>query len=127
MDCRKTRDLLTAQRGESLDSAVQGHLESCEGCSRFAARLELAGDLLGERGLEVEPDAGFAARVLAALPEPPQVLGWAALRVLPATLALALVLGGWTFLQTQSPATLVEESPSDDLLTWVMESEEVTP
>lgn len=131
MDCRKTRDLLAAsrsatERSDRASSELRRHLESCAACASFAARLELAGELLGRRGLELEPDAGFVARVQAALPDPPQILGWAALRVLPVTLALALVLGGWTYLQTQAPSALVEESPSDDLLTWVMETEEVT-
>lgn len=127
MSCRSTRDLMMKRSRDSMGVEVRRHLEDCEGCTRFAERLGLADELLSERQLELDPDAGFAARVVAALPEPPQVLGWAALRVLPATLALALVLVGWTFLQTQTPSVLVEESPSDDLLTWVVESEEVTP
>lgn len=127
MNCHRTREQLVANEWDSMAAAVEAHLETCEECTRFAGRLHMAGELLGERQLDLVPDPGFASRVVAALPEPPQLLGWAALRVLPATLALALVLVGWTFWESQAPSMLVEEAPSDDLLTWVMESEEVTP
>lgn len=126
MECREIRDDLTTGGGRVPPVELATHLGDCAACARFAERALLAGELLGQR-LEVEPDAGFVARVVGALPEPSSVLGWAALRVLPATLALALVLGGWTLWRTQMPSQLVQESPDDDVLTWVMETEEVLP
>ncbi|MGB6640495.1 MAG: hypothetical protein WBG67_06965, partial [Thermoanaerobaculia bacterium] len=70
-----------------------------------------------------EPDAGFSARVVAALPNSsPDVLGWAAIRLLPATLALALVLTVWALAATPSPTSLLEQSVDEDLWTWILSS-----
>ena len=125
MNCRNVRHRVAEGRpGDGLAPTIGEHLRSCEECAAFAERHRLAVELLAERRAEVEPDAGFAARVLTALPEPEDALGWAALKILPASLALALVLVGWTLWQTQSPASLVQESPSDDVLAWVLENGE---
>ena len=102
--------------------ALEEHLEGCCGCADFSKRARLAVEVLGERESAVIADSGFAARVVQALPEGTENLfGWAALRVLPATLALSLVLGAWCWSATGAPATLVEESPTDDLIGWVLE------
>jgi anti-sigma factor RsiW len=117
--CRGVRERLLD--GESRE-ASSAHLDSCEACARFAARMEAARELLDKRSHH-QPDAFFAQRVVAALPEGQDVLGWAALRVLPATLAAALVLSVWCWLATPVPSQLVEQSPTDDLLAWVIEED----
>jgi len=126
MNCREARDLLTSPTPPSRSATLGEHLKDCGSCGRYAARLAAAREMLREHGAQVEPGAGFAARVTAALPSTPELLGWAALRLLPATLALAVVLAGWCLVAAPSPGALLEEGPSDDLLAWTLDlAEEV--
>ncbi|MEE8278425.1 MAG: hypothetical protein V3R89_06865 [Thermoanaerobaculia bacterium] len=127
MNCQEARQRLTVTMADPPEEAVTQHLESCPACARYAARLKVAVRLLRSHHAELEPAAGFAARVVAALAEPAPLLGWAALRLLPATLALVLVLSGWCWLAAPSPSALLSESPIDDLLSWVLESPESEP
>ena len=117
MRCAEVKNRLVADRASA---EVAAHLEGCGSCREFSARLEATRRSLAGRLTEVEPGPGFAARVIAELAPAPDPLGWAALRVLPATLALALVLCGWALL-SPSPTELLAESPTDDLISWVLE------
>ena len=119
MRCTEVRDRLVG--GERASAAA--HLQGCAKCAAFARRLEEVAHGLREHHSAVAPPPAFAARVLGSLPGSPQVLGWAALRMLPATLALALVLLGWALASTPAPSSLVEQVPSDDLLSWTYDSE----
>ncbi len=104
------------------------HLGSCDGCAAYAARFLAARESLREHRARVVPDASFAARVTAALPAGEardDLMRWAALRLLPATVALTLVLAAWSWLATASPASLSEMAASvasDDVLAWVLEN-----
>jgi hypothetical protein len=70
------------------------------------------------RDAGVEPDPGFAARVLARLPaRAPDALGWAAGRLVPVGLALALALGWLALRQDANRSTL---DPAEALATWVV-------
>jgi hypothetical protein len=122
VNCRETRDRLI--RGASEDSGVQLHLGECGACGTFASRLELTRARLREHHAGVEPDAAFAGRVAARVREDSiELLGWAATRMLPVTLALAAVLA-WFALGTSSASPdEVVQSPTDDLLIWVVEQE----
>jgi len=100
------------------------HLDSCASCGAFAARLALAVRSLADHHARVEPDAAFAARVVAALPERRPLVARFALRLLPAALALALVLGGWVVLEQRRHPATQETAPTDDLLGWVLQDEE---
>jgi hypothetical protein len=83
----------------------------------------MARELFSDHHAGAEPDAGFAARVVAALPDSTsEVLGWAAIRLLPATLALALVLTLWALVVTPSPTSLVNQSADEDLWSWILSS-----
>lgn len=122
MDCRAVRDRLTRQSSGPSDAA---HLEGCPECAGFARRLALAREVLSPPGAVAEPDPGFAGRVIERLPQPTEVLGWAALRALPAALLLALALA-WVGALEPTPPTLLltlEASP-DALLTWSVLTEE---
>lgn len=121
MNCSEIRDLLI--RGDGGE-AVEGHLGDCPACRTFAERATkvLAG--LREHDARAIADAGFAARVRAALPRPVDPFAWAAVRLLPATAALAVVLTGWCLLSVPGPSELLAESPSDDPLAWLLEVEE---
>ncbi len=125
MKCRELRDRLT--NGDGPREAFEDHLGTCEACSLFAARLDEARRALNDHHAGVEPNAAFAARVVSHLPagEPDDALSWAALRVLPATLALLLALV-WLAVQTSpDPSSLFSESPTDDVLSWVADLSEV--
>ena len=120
MNCSETRDQLLRS---AADDRASTHLRSCPDCSEFARRLGLAQETLREHHGRHQPDAFFAQRVTAALPEAPNLLGWAAVRLLPATLAAALVLSAWCWIATPGPSSLGEEAPTDDLLAWVIEED----
>jgi hypothetical protein len=73
---------------------------------------------LRERRAGIEPDPAFASRVLARLPRrSPDALGWAAGRLVPVGLALALALG-WAALRAGGAASEVEAA--DALARWVV-------
>lgn len=121
MNCRRARNLLTrnSERGSAADPELARHLVSCGECERFAERWTALRRGLKEHLTTVTPDAGFAARVGARLAAPADPFQWAARRLLPATLALTLALGGWCLLRTPAPASLADELADGDLLTWV--------
>lgn len=76
----------------------------------------------------VEPDPGFADRVVAHLArEPGDPFGWAVMRILPATLALALLLAWWTATNTPDPTALLLESPAENPLGWVADAGKAQP
>lgn len=122
MNCREVRDLLMRDERPAA-SAVTGHLASCDGCTEFARRLDLAQADLGAHQGDHLPHPAFAQRVRASLPGDTDLIGWAALRLLPATLALTLVLSAWCWIATPGPQALFEQSPTDDLLSWALEEE----
>jgi hypothetical protein len=99
------------------------HLGSCAACSRFERDLGLARELLQAHRADHQPDSHFARRVTANLPGDTELLGWAAFRLLPAALALLLALSLWAWSSTPGPRTLVETSPTDDLLAWAIEED----
>jgi len=119
MNCKQVRIQVCSS---DASDALKSHIESCAECEQFVERLETARQLFREHHSEFAPDAGFAARVSAQLPtDSTTSLRWAAVRVLPVTLALLAVLAwfSWT-----APATSIElTSPTDDLLSWVIDSD----
>jgi hypothetical protein len=121
MNCREIKDRLTTGADRPSGEAEK-HLLTCESCARLAERMRLAGELLSKHHGGIEPDEHFATRVTARLHVAPATrLGWAAIRVLPATLALLLLLAWMTWQSTPAPGNLFQESPTDDLLTWVLD------
>jgi hypothetical protein len=99
------------------------HRSSCPQCRLFSARYEMAEHLLAQpaaNALDRRPRPGFAAGVVAALPERTSPLTWVALRLLPATTALALTLLGWCWLATPTPGELWTQAGESELLTWVL-------
>ena len=121
MNCRRARNLLTRSpgRGPIADPALTRHIASCSECRRLAERWAAVREGLRSRLTTVAPDAGFAARVTARLGAPADPFVWAARRLLPATLALTLALGGWCLLRTPAPSSLADELADGDLLIWV--------
>ena len=118
IDCRHVRAELARAR---TDGEVAAHLRECAACSRYSERLRAATELLRERQVSFEPDPGFAGRVVGALPAAPQMLGWAAVRLLPATLALVALLSVWVWMAAPARTTAMDSAPTDDVLHWVLE------
>ena len=126
MNCEQLRNRLMDGGAAPLAEGGRNHLERCDGCRRFAARLQSARRFMREHHGGVEPDGAFAARVAARLErDPAEMLGWAASRLLPATLALVLVLAWFAFRAGPATETAYEElAPTDDLLSWVLDRSE---
>jgi hypothetical protein len=121
MKCREVRDRLASEAAEPT-GRVAGHLKDCPSCARFEARARVARGLFREHHAGIEPDVHFAGRVAARLNGTPAArLGWAAARLLPATVALLVALALLSWQTTSSPASFFEESPTEDLLTWVLD------
>lgn len=127
MKCRDVRDQLTARPAAPAPGPLADHLAGCPACSRYAARLGLAREILRHHHAGVEPDGAFAARVMVRLPRPAEMLGWAALRLMPAALALVVVLGWLCFARAPSPPALFVEAPTDDPLAWIAQPPEPGP
>jgi len=126
MDCREAREQLTRSAGESQGAALREHVGACPECGRYRERSEAARDWFRQHQAEVEPNAGFAARVAARIDERPvDVLGWAAVRLLPATLVLVVVLGWLASGRSPDFASIDAGDSGDDLLTWVLDGSEV--
>ena len=125
MKCREARRQLTDGAQGSAARAAATHLGECAPCQRYSTRLAEARRALRARRGDFVPDPAFAARVLARLPSheaaTPELLGWAALRLLPATLALLLSLGLWSLASSPSPTALLAEETSQDVLNWVLD------
>ena len=121
MNCDKVQKLLMDERTRLGGEAAE-HLQGCSKCDRFAARLAIAQQALEEHHAGVRPDAAFAARVVANLPQPSPLLVWAALRLLPAATALLLVLSASVWFGTGTPSEMVASAPTDDLVSWVLEN-----
>ena len=114
MHCDRAKDLLI-QSPEPAVGELAEHLRTCSECARFADRREQVRRLLTAHQANVEPDAAFAARVVANLPRRRvDVLGWAALRVLPAACALVVVLAAWSFAVRPDPTILFADALLSD-------------
>jgi hypothetical protein len=112
MSCETVRDLLL--RGAAEDLVCIGHLEACVRCAEFARRLAEVREALRLPGSPAEPDSAFAARVVARLPASRDMLGWAALRALPAALALAAALTWIGFQELPSADQVLTAEPTAD-------------
>ncbi|HEY2737091.1 MAG TPA: hypothetical protein VGK45_01735 [Thermoanaerobaculia bacterium] len=131
---RAVRDrLLRSEPGSEVAASDRAHLDACPECAAFARRLELAREALRRPAASadaLEPDASFALRVIERLPKPTELLGWAALRALPAAVVLVLALLWIGVSQPPSPEykDLLSESASPDLvLTYAALAPEAGP
>jgi hypothetical protein len=117
-DCAHAREHLLARADHPPSAAAAAHLGSCPDCAAFARRREALRSALRATQSEHLPDADFAARVLQSLPSNTELLGWAALRLLPAALALLLGLTLFGLHQTPPPTALLADPSSGLLLTY---------
>jgi hypothetical protein len=119
MRCRTLRSDCSSGELALRDPRAVEHVRECADCRAFLARLETAREVLATPLCDARPDAGFAARVAARLPRPVEILGMAALRLLPAAVALLLALAAYGQGQPPSAADLwLLEPSSGQLLAW---------
>jgi len=105
---------------EAVPADVTEHLGRCPACARFAERLMAVRQELVQPRPAIEPGPGFVSRVVASCDRPRNLLGWAALRLLPVALALTLVLGlACLRALPVSESDQVVSAPSDDVVLWV--------
>ena len=124
MNCHEARSRLT--NGTDL-SEIGAHLEECPACRRFAGRMKTARQILRDHRAGVQPDAAFASRVIARLPQGSgEVLGWA-VRLLPVTGLLVAVLAWFSFQTVTTTEITPTEDVAQDFLTWVLEEPETEP
>jgi hypothetical protein len=119
MRCSALRDRATAGRLAPTDPRIESHLAGCGECRAFMTRLALARQILAVPLSTTLPDAGFAGRVTARLPRPVELLGWAAVRLLPAALALLVGLAAYGAWHPPATGDLWLLDPSaEQLLAW---------
>jgi len=122
--CRHAQDRLSATRigsGDELDSSTEEHFERCSVCAEFASRLEDVAAVLTESPRPVVPSPDFSSRVLSELPGPAESLGWAALRLLPAAVALVLALSWLSVVAVDSHELLFDPLDASVLMTYPIE------
>lgn len=92
---------------------------------KVRARIEESRRWFRDHHARVEPDAAFAARVTLRLGAERRVdLGWAAARLLPASIAIALVLAWATTRGVAVRQELTRSSSETDVLAWVLSDTE---
>jgi predicted anti-sigma-YlaC factor YlaD len=118
--CDEVREKLASMTGEE-----RRHLEDCPACRRYADRAATAKRYFEEHRSDATPDAAFAARVAERINgRTAGAMGWAAMRLLPATAVLAVILAWFAFQTAPSQEVAETVSPTEDLLSWVLDQAE---
>lgn len=119
MRCAEARRQLFDPLGRARSPQLADHLDRCVACAALAERLRHTQQQIRAYRSEHTPDPGFAARVIARLPDATAVLGWAALRLLPAALALALLCSWYSVTRGPGASDLLLRADDPQLLTYV--------
>ena len=119
MRCAEARRLAMDNAARQDAAALASHLAGCADCRAFAAQLDEVRAGLRAHRFDHQPDPAFAARVTAALPGTTELLGWAALRLLPAALALALLCSWYGATRGPGVTDLLLHPDDAQLLTYV--------
>jgi predicted anti-sigma-YlaC factor YlaD len=109
----------------SLTGEERRHLEDCPACRRYVERAAAAKRYFEEHRSDAVPDAGFVARVAERVNgRTAGAIGWAAMRLLPATAVMAVILAWFAFQAAPSQEVVEAVSPTEDLLSWVLDQAE---
>jgi anti-sigma factor RsiW len=119
MHCDEARKRLFSPGERTRSPELAAHLEGCAACAALAGRLAEVQQGLREHHTDLVPDPAFSARVVARLPDTTEVLGWAALRLLPAALTLALVCSWYGATSGPGLSDLLLNPDDPQLLTYV--------
>jgi hypothetical protein len=112
----------------TLSNLEEQHLGQCTACAAYARALTEWREGLRSSPVRTVPDAGFSARVLDRLPAAHDMLGIAALRLLPGALLLALLCVAATLeVGRQSPLPTMGGPATDSLLGWIPAAPQANP
>ena len=141
MRCADARDRLVAASGWSSaevgargtpvtgasrsDAELAAHLGSCADCAAFASQLVTWRAGLAAHRSDHVPGPDFAARVVTQLPDTTELIGWAALRLLPAAFALAIACSWFGLSRGPGLSELLLHPDDPLLLTYVLLGEDV--
>lgn len=120
MRCRHARRLLTETAAPS--SELRQHVADCAPCAAYQRRHETVLRALGDHRAVITPPAGFAARVRSRLQPAGDPIGWAALRLLPVSLVLVLLLS-WLNLRLAGEESATLTDPTTAVLSWAIEAD----
>lgn len=122
MNCEMVKKATLA--GANLSSEEAKHLKDCALCGRFVERHRLFEVGMKHHHAGHQPKADFSAKVVAHLPGPVELLGWASLRLLPVGFALLLFFSWQSLNVSPGVDSLLSPSTSDEvLLSFVLSGE----
>ncbi len=125
MNCNEARNrLLDLAAPPPAGEPLADHLESCSACAEYTGRLARTVRALGDHHARIEPDAGFADRVLQRLlGGASQTMGQAAMRLLPLSVALLLFLV-WLTSQTEPTRSSIawSENNEEAYMSWILQT-----
>jgi len=128
MSCTTIRDRLAAGHAST---ETERHVAGCAGCREFVANLQAVRDELRRHHAGARPDASFATRVGSRLQarQPVEVLGWAAMKLLPLSLVVALALAwlAWDRPALVDPVARDIVVENSDPLEWLFDPQGGTP
>lgn len=123
MKCTRTREQLLKTGAAAGDQDARRHLDECAACRSFAERLQQVRAGLRRHHAGIEPDPAFSQRLSARLEQEdsPLLMGHVALRLLPLSAALLVVLllvsAGTPRLENNT----AEEPTEDAYISWVLQ------
>jgi hypothetical protein len=123
MKCAAVKDRLMQPAGNPVGESTTRHLDGCPSCRRFAESLSEMRRDLRDHHAGHEPDAAFAARVSSRFEsDPGEMVGRAALRLLPISAVLLLLLLWISAGTDPREPELTSEESTQATIDWVLQS-----
>ena len=123
MRCSAVKDRLLQRTGAAAGQPITHHLDGCPACRRFAEHLDEMRRDLRHHHSGFEPDAAFAARVSSRLEsDAGEVVGRAALHLLPLSAALLLLLLWISAGTSPREPELTSEDSTQAYIDWILQS-----
>ncbi len=123
--CDHLREHLLRHGPEAAGSTRQAHLKICASCRGFAGRLARVRRGLRHHHAGVEPDPGFTARLRGRLDQGTgaSALGRFALRLLPVSAALLLLLILMATRAAPLQAPMSGEDTQEAYISWLLQAD----